>query len=73
MGNNISENLESLIKTNHPDDEHLNNFIKASEEYEKLVKEGLTTKRGFNLMTIGEILDPVSNFTYSQPTQKLHS
>ena len=44
----------------------LNAFIKANEEYQKLINEGLATKRGFNIMTTEEIYNPTSHFTYTQ-------
>jgi len=73
MDKKNSEKIEDLLNTLHPEKAHLNDFIKASEEYERLIQEGLTKKRGFNIMTTEEILNPVSNFTYSQTAQKLKS
>ena len=61
MEKNISEKVEDLIKTKSPDNTQISNFIQANEEYEKLVQEGLTMKRGFNLMTTEEIYNPLLN------------
>lgn len=73
MEKNISEKVEDLIKTKSPDNAQLNEFIRANEEYQKLIQEGLTMKRGFNIMTTEEIYNPALNCSYSQPSQRLHS
>lgn len=62
MENKIADKLETLIR----DNSQLNAFIKANEEYQKLINEGLATKRGFNIMTTEEIYNPTSHFTYTQ-------
>jgi len=66
MKNNIADKIENLIKTKLPDNTQINDFIKANEEYQKLIKEGLASKRGFNIMTTEEIYNPVSNYIYTQ-------
>ena len=50
MNNNISIELEKLIITK-PENDHLQDFIQASKNYEELLKEGLVIRRGYNLMT----------------------
>lgn len=72
MKENIAEKVEDLIKSNTPDNAQINGFIKANEEYEKLVQEGLTNKRGFNIMTTDEIYNPSLNSSFSQPPQQFH-
>ncbi|MFA5816205.1 MAG: hypothetical protein WC865_11345 [Bacteroidales bacterium] len=72
MEKNISEKVEDLIKTNSPDNAQLNEFIRANEEYQKLIQEGLTMKRGFNILTTEEIYNPALNCSHSQPSQRLH-
>ena len=66
MENNISEKVEELIKTKHIDNTQLNEFIKANEEYKKLIQEGLTMERGFNLLTTQEIYNPALNCSHKQ-------
>lgn len=66
MKKNIADKIEDLIKTKSPENNQISDFIKANEEYQKLIQEGLTTKRGFNIMTIGEIYNPTLNCYYSQ-------
>lgn len=73
MENNISNKVENLLKTNSKDDALINSYIEASKEFEKLVQEGLTSKRGFNLMTTEEIYNPTLNCSYSQTEQNIHS
>jgi len=73
MKKNISEKVEDLIKTKAPDNAQINEFIRANEEYQKLIQEGLTIKRGFNIMTTEEIYNPALNCSYSQSSQRLHS
>lgn len=72
MENNISEKVEVLIKTKSPDNAQVNDFIQASKEYEKLIQEGLTMRRGFSIMTTGEIFNPALNCSYIQTSQRLH-
>jgi hypothetical protein len=72
MEKNISEKVEDLIKTKYPDNAQLNEFIRANEEYKKLIQEGLTMKRGFNILTTEEIHNPALNCSHSQPSQRLH-
>ena len=66
MKKNISEKVEDLIKTKSPDIAQLKEFIRANEEYQKLIQEGLTMKRGFNIMTTQEIYNPALNCSHSQ-------
>ena len=73
MEKNISEKVEDLIKTKYPGNTQLNEFIRANEEYQKLIQEGLTTKRGFNILTTEEIYNPALNCSHSQPSQRIHS
>jgi hypothetical protein len=73
MEKNISEKVEDLIKTKSPDNAQLNEFKRANEEYQKLIQEGLTMKRGFNILTTEEIYNPALNCSHSQPSQRLHS
>ena len=69
MEKNISEKVEDLIQKKSPENAQINDFIRANEEYEKLIQDGLTTKRGYNIMTTEEIYNPALNFSYSQPSQ----
>ena len=73
MEKNISDKVENLIQTKSPDDAQINNFIKANEEYEKLIQDGLTVKRGFNIMTTEEIYNPALNGSSYQSSQRLIS
>lgn len=66
MENSITNEMENLIKTGAPENAQINNFIKADEEYQKLLKEGLTTKRGFNILTTEEIYRLSSSSSYNQ-------
>lgn len=66
MENKIVEKVENLIRTKVPDNAQINAFIIADAEYQKLIKEGLATKRGFNIMTTGEIYNPVLDYKYTQ-------
>jgi hypothetical protein len=66
MEKNISEKVEDLINTKSSDNAQLNEFIRANEKYQKLIQEGLTMKRGFNLMTTQEIYNPALNCSHSQ-------
>ncbi len=71
MENNISERLEDFIQPKSSDNKQVDAFVKAAEEYEKLIREGLAKKRGFNIMTIGEIYTP--NYIFNQSIQRLTS
>jgi len=51
----IAEKVEELITENNPDNEEINEFIKAIEEYNKLIEQGLVKERGFNILTTEEI------------------
>ena len=73
MKNNISEQIVDLIKSKSPDNDQLNEFTKACEEYQKLIQDGLTMKRGYNIMTTEEIYNPALNSSFSQPSQRFHS
>lgn len=66
MKKDIADKIENLIRTKFPDNTEINAFIKANEEYQKLIKEGLATKRGFNIMTTEEIYYPVLHYKYTQ-------
>lgn len=66
MGKNIADQIENLIGKKFPDGDQINDFIRADEEYKKLIQEGLAIKRGFNIMTTEEIYNPVLNYTYTQ-------
>jgi len=66
MEKNIADKLETLIRDKSPENSQINAFIKANEEYQKLIDEGLATKRGFNIMTTEEIYNPTLHFTYTQ-------
>jgi hypothetical protein len=66
MENNIVDKIENLIESNVPDNAQINDFIRVTEEYQKLVNEGLTIKRGFNLMTTEEIYNDSSNYSLNQ-------
>ena len=68
MESQIIEEILNVVGTNPPADSDLNTFIKADEEYKQLIKEGLTTKRGFNIMTTGEIYSSAVSNIYSQST-----
>jgi hypothetical protein len=72
MEKNISEKVEDLMKEMNPDNAQVKDFIRANEEYQKLIQEGLTMKRGFNIMTTGEIYNPALNCSHSQPSQRIH-
>ncbi len=62
MKKKLADKLDDLIKTKVvSNDTQINAFIKANEDYQKLLQEGLTTKRGFNLMTTEEIYSPILN------------
>lgn len=66
MKKNISDKVENLIKTKSPKKSRINDFIRADKNYQKLIQEGLTMKRGFNIMTTEEIHNPALNCSYSQ-------
>ena len=66
MDSNISNELEKLQSSQFSTDDQKNEFIHASEEYNDLVKNGLAIKRGFNIMTIQEIYNPVLNCSFKQ-------
>jgi hypothetical protein len=66
MKENIVNEIENLIENRSPDNEQINSFIKANEEYQKLIKEGLTMKRGYNLLTTEEIHHSPSNYVFMQ-------
>jgi hypothetical protein len=72
MKKNISEKVEDLIKTKSSNDVQLNKLIRADEEYQKLIQDGLTMKRGFNIMTTEEIYNPALNSSYTQPSERFH-
>ena len=72
MEENISQKAEDLIKSKSPEAAQLKEFIRANEEYQKLIEEGLAMKRGYNIMTTEEIYNPALNSSYSQPSQRLH-
>ena len=65
MGKNIADKIENLIRTKFPDNAQINDFIRANEEYQKLIREGLAIKRGFNILTTEEIYKPVLHYTQS--------
>jgi hypothetical protein len=66
MEENITDKIENLIKTKFPDNVQINYFIRANEEYQKLLQDGLTTKRGFNILTTEEIYNSTPNCSYNQ-------
>jgi hypothetical protein len=66
MGNNIADKIEELIRTKLPDDTQIEEFVKANEEYQKLIQMGLAKERGFNILTTGEIYLFSSNSIYCQ-------
>jgi hypothetical protein len=68
MKENIADKVETLIKNNTPDNEQIVSFIKADEEYQKLIQEGLTSKRGYNLLTTEEIYHSSSSYVLTQST-----
>ncbi|MCX6251613.1 MAG: hypothetical protein NTX61_12780 [Bacteroidetes bacterium] len=72
MKKNISEKVEDLLKTKISDNAQINQFIRANEEYEKLIHDGLTIKRGYNIMTTEEIYNPGLNCSYSQSNTQSH-
>jgi len=72
MEKNISEDIEDLIKTKSPVNAQINEFIRADEEYQKLIQNGVTMKRGFNIMTTEEIYNPALNSSFSQTWQRFH-
>ena len=69
MEKNIADKIEILIKTKVPDNDRLKEFIKANDEYQKLIQEGIAIKRGFNIMTTEEIYSPVSNYICTQSVE----
>jgi hypothetical protein len=69
MEKNISEKVEDLLKAKSTDNAQLSEFIRANEEYQKLIQEGLTMKRGFNILTTQEIYNPALNCSHSQQSQ----
>lgn len=73
MKKNISEIVEDLIKSKTPNKAQINEFIKANEDYEKMVQSGFTVKRGYNIMTTEEIYSPASNCSYSQSPEEFLS
>jgi hypothetical protein len=66
MGNNIADKVEELIRTKLPDDTQIEEFVKANEEYQKLIQMGLAKERGFSILTTGEIYLFSSNNFYCQ-------
>jgi hypothetical protein len=66
MGNNIADKVEELIRTKLPDDTQIEEFVKANEEYQKLIQMGLAKERGFSILTTGEIYLFSSNNIYCQ-------
>jgi|WetSurMetagenome_2_1015567.scaffolds.fasta_scaffold543242_2 hypothetical protein len=66
MEKKITDNVETLISTKLPDNSQINSFLKANEEYQKLIQEGLTVKRGFNIMTSEEIYNSSLNYQFNQ-------
>lgn len=69
MKQNSSTKIEKLINEKSADNTQINNFIKASEEYQRLLKDGLTKKRGFNILTTEEIYNPILKQLYIQSGQ----
>jgi hypothetical protein len=63
---NTSDQIKDLVKKRLPENSQLIDFIQANEKYEKLVKEGMILKRGYNIMTTGEIYNSISNNSYCQ-------
>jgi len=68
MDNEISRNLETLIRERPNENADISDFILASKEYDILIQKGLVNKRGFNIMTTEEIYNPISGTIYSQNT-----
>lgn len=66
MKNNLSKSIEDLVKAIDLDNAQIKEFMKADEEYKKLLQEGMTEKRGFNLLTTQEIYDPALNCSHKQ-------
>ena len=66
MENNILDIIKETMDSKSKNLNHIDSLIKASEDYEKLIKDGLAKKRGFNLMTTDEIYNPALNCFYSQ-------
>lgn len=59
MKKSISIVTEDFIKSKFIDPSQLEGFIQASEEYKKLIEDGLVIKRGYNIMTTEEIFNPL--------------
>lgn len=53
MKKRIYNHVKTLVNSREVND--LQSLEKASENFEKLVKTGLTSKRGYNLMTSHEV------------------
>jgi hypothetical protein len=66
MEKSISKTVKAVVKKTMQDPE-MNKFIEASNYYEQLVREGLATKRGFNIKTLQEIYQPNSPTFYEKP------
>lgn len=69
MKKNITDKIESLINSKSLDKTDINSFVDASNKYDDLVMQGLTSKRDYNILTVGEIYTPVSNCQYDKKTQ----
>lgn len=66
MEKKISEIPEELINSKTHDAEKLQDLINAIDEYKRLIDEGLTAKRGYNLLTTEEIFNPALNCSFGQ-------
>jgi hypothetical protein len=66
MEKNISDKLEELLNANQPGNIKTEEFVKASEVYQKLIEMGLTQKRGFSILTTEEIYLSTSRNSYCQ-------
>lgn len=73
MENNISDKVKILLESKLPEDTQIRNFIRANESYEKLIRDGLAVKRGFNIMTKEEIYNPALNSSSYQSPQRYNS
>lgn len=69
MEENISKKTEELIKSKAHEAPQFKEFIRAIEEYQKLIEKGLAVRRGYNLMTNEEIYNPALNCSYLQPSR----
>lgn len=61
MKKNIVKSVEKVLSKENSKKKALATFEQAANQYEKLLSQGLTSKRGHNIMTTGEIYSSFLN------------